>query len=77
VNYDGYEKRTTVIGEGARIGSDTMLIAPVKIGRNANTGAGSVITKNVPAGALGVERSEQHNVKGYRARKDAERKGKR
>ena len=76
VNYDGYEKRRTVIGEGARIGSDTMLVAPVKVGRNANTGAGSVITKDVPAGALGVERAEQKNVKGYRARKDAERKGK-
>jgi len=76
VNYDGYEKHRTVIGEGARIGSDTMLVAPVKVGRNANTGAGSVITKDVPAGALGVERAEQKNVKGYRARKDAERKGK-
>ena len=72
VNFDGYEKHRTVIGDGASIGSDTMLIAPVTIGKDANTGAGSVITKDVPAGALAVERAEQRNVEGYRERKDAE-----
>ena len=72
VNFDGYEKHRTVIGDGASIGSDTMLVAPVTIGKDANTGAGSVITKDVPAGALAVERSEQRNVEGYRERKDAE-----
>jgi len=72
VNFDGYEKHRTVIGDGASIGSDTMLIAPVTIGKDANTGAGSVITKDVPAGALAVERAEQRNVQGYRKRKDAE-----
>ncbi len=72
VNYDGYGKNRTVIGDGARIGSDTMLVAPVKIGKGAVTGAGSVITKDVPAGALAVERSEQHVLKGYRKRKDEE-----
>ncbi len=78
VNFDGYEKHTTVIEEGARIGSDTMLIAPVKVGKNAVTGAGSVITKDVPAGSLAVERSEQRTVKGYRKRKDQEhRRGRR
>ena len=61
-----------MIGDGASIGSDTMLIAPVTIGKDANTGAGSVITKDVPDGALAVERSEQRNVDGYRERKDAE-----
>jgi bifunctional UDP-N-acetylglucosamine pyrophosphorylase/glucosamine-1-phosphate N-acetyltransferase len=71
VNYDGYEKHRTVIGEDARVGSDTMLVAPVKLGRGAVTGAGSVITNDVPAGALAVERSEQRTVKGYRKRKDA------
>jgi bifunctional UDP-N-acetylglucosamine pyrophosphorylase/glucosamine-1-phosphate N-acetyltransferase len=65
-------KHTTKVGGGARIGSDTMLVAPVSIGRDANTGAGSVITKDVPDGALGVERAEQRNVEGYRERKDAE-----
>ena len=48
-NYDGVAKHTTEIGENAFIGSDTMLVAPVKIGRNASTGAGSVVTKDVPA----------------------------
>jgi bifunctional UDP-N-acetylglucosamine pyrophosphorylase/glucosamine-1-phosphate N-acetyltransferase len=74
VNFDGYRKARTTIGDGARIGSDTMLIAPVTVGRDANTGAGSVITQDVPAGALGVERGEQRNVAGYRKRKDAERR---
>jgi bifunctional UDP-N-acetylglucosamine pyrophosphorylase/glucosamine-1-phosphate N-acetyltransferase len=70
-NYDGYEKHRTVIGDDVRIGSDTMLVAPVKVGDRAITGAGSVITKDVPAGSLAVERSEQRIVKGYRKRKDA------
>jgi len=72
VNYDGYRKHRTVIGEDARVGSDTMLVAPVRVGRGAGTGAGSVITKDVPAGALAVERAGQRIVRGYRARKDAE-----
>jgi bifunctional UDP-N-acetylglucosamine pyrophosphorylase/glucosamine-1-phosphate N-acetyltransferase len=76
VNYDGYEKHPTVIGDGARIGSDTMLVAPVKVGKGAVTGAGSVITKDVPAGALAVERSDQKNVKGYRERADAKHRSK-
>jgi bifunctional UDP-N-acetylglucosamine pyrophosphorylase / glucosamine-1-phosphate N-acetyltransferase len=76
VNYDGYEKHPTVIGDGARIGSDTMLVAPLNVGKGAVTGAGSVITKDVPAGALAVERSEQKNVKGYRKRADAKHRSK-
>ena len=72
VNYTGYAKHRTVIGDDVRIGSDTMLVAPVRVGNRAVTGAGSVITKDVPAGALAVERAEQRNVPGYRRRKDAE-----
>jgi bifunctional UDP-N-acetylglucosamine pyrophosphorylase/glucosamine-1-phosphate N-acetyltransferase len=72
-NFDGYDKNETVVGDDARIGSDTMLVAPVKVGKGAVTGAGSVITDDVPAGALGVERSEQRIVRGYRKRKDAAR----
>ncbi len=72
VNYDGYEKHRTTIGNKVRIGSDTMLVAPVRVGDGAVTGAGSVITKDVPPDALAVERSEQRVVQGYRRRKDAE-----
>jgi bifunctional UDP-N-acetylglucosamine pyrophosphorylase/glucosamine-1-phosphate N-acetyltransferase len=77
VNYDGFEKHRTVIGDEVHIGSDTMLVAPVKVGRRAWTGAGSVITRDVPQGALAVERAEQRNVAGYDTRKRASRSGKR
>jgi len=75
VNYDGYTKHPTTIGDGVRIGSDTMLIAPVSVGDDAVTGAGSVITHDVPEGALGVSRDPQRNVDGYaeKRRKRAER----
>ncbi len=73
VNYDGFAKHRTVIGDEAFVGSDTMLVAPVKVGKEAVTGAGSVITRDVPAGALAVERSEQRIVPGYAARKRARR----
>ncbi|MPZ88082.1 MAG: UDP-N-acetylglucosamine diphosphorylase/glucosamine-1-phosphate N-acetyltransferase [Nitriliruptorales bacterium] len=69
VNYDGFEKHQTVIGDGARIGSDTMLVAPVSVGADAYTGAGSVITKDVPEGSLAVERGEQRVIEGYAERK--------
>jgi bifunctional UDP-N-acetylglucosamine pyrophosphorylase/glucosamine-1-phosphate N-acetyltransferase len=51
-NYDGLNKHRTVIGEGAFIGSDSMLVAPVEIGEGAKTGAGSVVTHDVPAGSV-------------------------
>lgn len=69
-NYDGANKHATVIGDGAFVGSDTMLIAPVRIGREAVTGAASAITQDVPDGALGVERSEQRNIEGWVERKN-------
>lgn len=68
-NYDGRDKHRTVIGDRAFIGSDTMLVAPVQIGDDAVTGAGSAITRDVPAGALAVERSQQREVPGYAAKK--------
>lgn len=71
VNYDGVAKHATVIGDGAFVGSDTMLVAPVRVGVGAVTGAGSVITKDVPDGALAVERSEQRHVEGWAARRAA------
>jgi bifunctional UDP-N-acetylglucosamine pyrophosphorylase/glucosamine-1-phosphate N-acetyltransferase len=71
VNYDGVEKHPTVVGDHVRIGSDTMLVAPVTIGDGAYTAAGSVITEDVPAGAIGVGRSKQRNVLGWVMRKRA------
>jgi bifunctional UDP-N-acetylglucosamine pyrophosphorylase/glucosamine-1-phosphate N-acetyltransferase len=63
-NYDGVRKHPTEIGRGAFIGSDTMLVAPVKVGDGASTAAGSVVTKNVPDGALAVSRVRQKNLEG-------------
>jgi bifunctional UDP-N-acetylglucosamine pyrophosphorylase/glucosamine-1-phosphate N-acetyltransferase len=75
-NYDGYEKHQTVIGEGAFIGSDTMLVAPLVVGPGAFTGAGSVITRDVEAGALAVERSHQEEIPGYAARREERHRAK-
>ena len=68
-NYDGARKHATVIEDGAFIGSDTQLIAPVRIGKGAYVGAGSSITEDVPAGALGIARGRQTNVPGWVDRK--------
>ncbi len=67
-NYDGFDKHRTEIGDGAFIGSNTSLVAPVKIGDGASTGAGSVITKDVEKDALAVERSEQKQIAGWAAK---------
>lgn len=67
-NYDGYFKYRTVIGAGAFIGSNTSLIAPVTIGDNAITGAGSAIAKDVDAGALGITRAPQTTKTGWASR---------
>ena len=69
VNYDGIEKHQTVVGDHVRIGSDTMLVAPVSIGDGAYTAAGSVITEDVPAGAMGVGRARQRNILDWVLRK--------
>jgi len=68
-NYDGFNKHRTVIGDRVFIGSDTMLVAPVQIEDDAYTGAGSVITKDVAAGSLAVERSSQKELPGYADRR--------
>ncbi len=68
-NYDGAQKHRTVIGDGAFIGSDTMLVAPVEVGPGAVTGAGSAIAHDVPADALAVERTEQRTIEGWAARR--------
>ncbi|MGZ4617367.1 MAG: bifunctional UDP-N-acetylglucosamine diphosphorylase/glucosamine-1-phosphate N-acetyltransferase GlmU [Frankiaceae bacterium] len=72
-NYDGERKHPTTVGDDVRIGSDTMLVAPVQIGDGAYTGAGSVITEDVPAGALGLGRGRQRNVEGWVQRKRGKR----
>jgi bifunctional UDP-N-acetylglucosamine pyrophosphorylase/glucosamine-1-phosphate N-acetyltransferase len=64
-NYDGVNKNPTIIGKGVFIGSDTALVAPVRVGDGAYVGAGSVITKDVPAYALGLARGKQMNKLGW------------
>jgi bifunctional UDP-N-acetylglucosamine pyrophosphorylase/glucosamine-1-phosphate N-acetyltransferase len=68
-NYDGEQKHETVIEDNAFIGSDSQLIAPVRVGRGAYIGAGSSITRDVPADALGIARGRQENVEGWVSRK--------
>ena len=69
VNYDGVAKHQTIVGNDVRIGSDSMLVAPVTIGDGAYTAAGSVITENVPAGSIAVARAKQRNILGWVLRK--------
>ncbi|WP_405729033.1 bifunctional UDP-N-acetylglucosamine diphosphorylase/glucosamine-1-phosphate N-acetyltransferase GlmU [Streptomyces sp. NBC_01537] len=69
VNYDGQAKHHTTIGSHCRTGSDNMFVAPVTVGDGAYTAAGSVITKDVPAGSLAVARGQQRNIEGWVARK--------
>ena len=71
VNYDGVEKHRSVVGDHVRIGSDTMIVAPREIGDGAYTAAGSVITQDVPPGAMAVARSRQRNVAGWVLRRRA------
>jgi bifunctional UDP-N-acetylglucosamine pyrophosphorylase/glucosamine-1-phosphate N-acetyltransferase len=73
-NYDGFRKHRTVIGANARIGVDTMLIAPVEVGDSAYTGAGTVVQEDVPDGALAVSQNDQRNIEGFAERKSAESK---
>ena len=68
-NYDGVNKHQTVIEDGVFIGSDTQLVAPVKIGKNAIIGAGTTVTADVPADALAVSRVKQKNIRGYARRR--------
>ena len=68
-NYDGTVKHPTVIEDGAFIGSDTQLIAPVRIGKGAYVAAGSSITTDVPADSLGIARGRQTNIDGWAAKK--------
>ena len=64
-NYDGKHKHPTTIGDGTFVGSSTMLVAPVNVGAGVTIGAGSVITRDVPDGALALERNEQRVIPGW------------
>jgi bifunctional UDP-N-acetylglucosamine pyrophosphorylase/glucosamine-1-phosphate N-acetyltransferase len=64
-NYDGANKFLTTIEDGAFIGSDTQLVAPVTIGKNATVGAGTTVTKDVPAEELCISRTPQKHISGW------------
>jgi bifunctional UDP-N-acetylglucosamine pyrophosphorylase/glucosamine-1-phosphate N-acetyltransferase len=68
-NYDGRRKHRTRVGSRVRTSVDTTLVAPVAVGDDAYTGAGSVITDDVPPGALAVARARQENIEGYAERR--------
>src|SRR5439155_20791618 len=71
-NYDGRRKHRTEIGKRAKTGVNNSFVAPVRVGDGAYTGAGSVITDDVPDGALGIARPKQENVEGYADRVEKE-----
>jgi bifunctional UDP-N-acetylglucosamine pyrophosphorylase / glucosamine-1-phosphate N-acetyltransferase len=73
-NYDGFVKNRTKIGQGARIGVNTSLVAPGTVGDEAYTGAGTVVRKDVPPGSLAVSKAEQKNIEGYAKRKASQAK---
>ena len=68
-NYDGRSKHRTTIGANVRTSVDTAFVAPVEVGDGAYTGAGSVITEDVPANALGIARARQKNIADYAERR--------
>ncbi len=76
-NYDGIQKHMTVLEDGVFVGSDTQLVAPVKVGRGAYIGAGSTITKDVPPDALALSRTGQRTIPGWAARRKFRGKHKR
>jgi bifunctional UDP-N-acetylglucosamine pyrophosphorylase / glucosamine-1-phosphate N-acetyltransferase len=71
-NYDGRNKHRTKIGDRVRVSVDTAFVAPVSVGDDAYTAAGSVITKDVPPGALGIARERQRNIEGYAERRESD-----
>jgi bifunctional UDP-N-acetylglucosamine pyrophosphorylase/glucosamine-1-phosphate N-acetyltransferase len=73
-NYDGFRKHRTTVGSDVKTGSDCVLVAPVTIGDRAMTGAGSIITGDVPPGALGIARARQQNIEGFTDKAEARAK---
>ena len=74
-NYDGVHKHATTIGDGAFVGSDTMMVAPVNVGAHAVVGAGSTITRDVSAGALGLGRARQTEIPDWATKHFGAQKG--
>ncbi|MBI5344001.1 MAG: bifunctional UDP-N-acetylglucosamine diphosphorylase/glucosamine-1-phosphate N-acetyltransferase GlmU [Deltaproteobacteria bacterium] len=74
-NYDGMKKHTTIIEDGAFIGSDSQLVAPVKVGRNAYVGSGTTVTRDVPAGALMTARAKERVVEGWVGKRGIKKAG--
>jgi bifunctional UDP-N-acetylglucosamine pyrophosphorylase / glucosamine-1-phosphate N-acetyltransferase len=74
-NYDGVNKNQTIIEDGAFIGSDTQLIAPVSVGTGAYVGSGTTIRENVPAGALAVSAGKQRNIEDWVAERKKKQSG--
>ena len=75
-NYDGEKKHPTVLEDGVFIGSDTQLVAPVRVGRGAYVGAGATVTHDVPPGALAISRAPQRNIEGWVERRKAKKRSK-
>ena len=75
-NYDGEKKQQTIIEDGAFIGSDSQLIAPVTVGRGAYVGSGTTVRENVPAGSLAVSGGKQRNIEGWKAQRAQRQKPK-
>ncbi len=73
-NYDGVHKHTTIIEDGAFIGSDSQLVAPVRVGKNAYVGSGTTVTKDVPPGSLVITRTKERVIEGWGEKKKAEKK---
>jgi bifunctional UDP-N-acetylglucosamine pyrophosphorylase/glucosamine-1-phosphate N-acetyltransferase len=74
-NYDGTSKQVTTIEDGAFIGSDTQLIAPVTVGKDAYVGTGTTIREDVPPGSLAVSAGKQRNIEGWVEKKKKARRG--
>jgi bifunctional UDP-N-acetylglucosamine pyrophosphorylase/glucosamine-1-phosphate N-acetyltransferase len=72
-NYDGERKNPTFIGDGVFVGSDSILVAPIRIGKGAYVAAGSTLTESVPAGALALGRARQVTKRGWVRKRDAAR----
>ncbi len=75
-NYDGSKKHKTIIEDGCFIGSDSQLVAPVKVGKNSYVGSGTTVTKDVPEGALAISRTPQRNIDGWMLRRTAAKRRK-